>query len=137
MSGQILIIDDEDLFREDLASLLRQQGYSCETADDGENGLRLAVAECFDVVLSDLIMPGISGLEVVERLSQQCSPSSVLVVTAYGTLETAVQAFRAGAADYLLKPVVPDDVLGKIESSPFLVETLHGSRLSDLLLRYG
>ena len=115
MSGQILIIDDEDLFREDLASLLRQQGYSCETADNGENGLRLAKAECFDVVLCDLIMPGVSGLEVVERLSQQCSPSSVLVVTAYGTLETAVQAFRAGAADYLLKPVVPDDVLGKIE----------------------
>ena len=114
MSGRILIIDDEDLFREDLASLLRQEGYSCQTAADGETGLRLAEAEEFDVVLCDLVMPGISGLEVVDRLSTYCPGTSVLVVTAYGSLETAVEAFRKGVADYLLKPVVSEDVLTKI-----------------------
>lgn len=115
MSGRILIIDDEDLFREDLASLLRQEGYTCETAPDGESGLRLIEAEDFDVVLCDVVMPGMSGVEVVDQLSASRPDAAVLVITAYGSLETAVEAFRKGAADYLLKPVVPEDVLAKIE----------------------
>jgi two-component system response regulator PilR (NtrC family) len=114
VTGRILLIDDEALFREDLASLLRQEGYVCQTAADGETGLRLAEAEEFDVVLCDLVMPGISGIEIVERLSTCCPGTAVLLVTAYGSLETAVEAFRKGVADYLLKPVVSEDVLAKI-----------------------
>jgi two-component system response regulator PilR (NtrC family) len=114
VTGRILIIDDEELFREDLASLLRQEGYVCQTAADGEAGLHLADTEDFDVVLCDLVMPGLSGIDIADRLSTHCPGTSVLLVTAYGSLETAVEAFRKGVADYLLKPVVSEDVLAKI-----------------------
>ncbi len=114
MSAQILLIDDEDLFREDQASLLRQQGFTCRTAVDGEEGLRLAQAEAPDVVLCDLVMPGMGGLEVADRLATLCPETCLMVITAYGTMETAVDAFRKGAVDYILKPVVPEDLFQKL-----------------------
>jgi DNA-binding NtrC family response regulator len=114
MGGRILLIDDEDMFREDLASLLGQQGFTCRTAANGEAGLRAAEAEAPDLVLCDLVMPGAGGLEVLNGLAALYPELPVIVLTAYGTLETAVQAFRSGAVDYVLKPVVPDDLLSKV-----------------------
>ncbi|RMH22941.1 MAG: sigma-54-dependent Fis family transcriptional regulator [Acidobacteria bacterium] len=114
MSAKVLIIDDEELFREDLATLLESEGFRCRTAADGESGLELARQEAPDVVLTDLMMPGISGLEVVHRLAELSPESAVIVITAFGSLDTAVDAFRKGAADYLLKPVVPEDLFAKI-----------------------
>ncbi|MEK7330023.1 MAG: sigma-54 dependent transcriptional regulator [Candidatus Eisenbacteria bacterium] len=114
MSERILLIDDEDMFREDLASLLRQQGFACRTAASGEEGLRAAQAEEPDLVLCDLVMPGAGGLEVVNRLAALYPELPVIVITAYGTLETAVEAFRSGAIDYVLKPAVPEDLLSKV-----------------------
>ncbi|MBI5709421.1 MAG: sigma-54-dependent Fis family transcriptional regulator [Candidatus Eisenbacteria bacterium] len=114
MSERILLIDDEDMFREDMASLLRQQGFACRTAASGEDGLRAAQAEAPDLVLCDLVMPGAGGLEVVGRLAALYPELPVIVITAFGTLETAVEAFRSGATDYVLKPVVPEDLLGKV-----------------------
>ena len=114
MSERILLIDDEDMFREDLASLLRQQGFACRTAASGEEGLRAAQTEEPNLVLCDLVMPGAGGLEVVNRLAALYPELPVIVITAYGTLETAVEAFRSGAIDYVLKPVVPEDLLSKM-----------------------
>jgi DNA-binding NtrC family response regulator len=114
MSVSILLIDDEALFREDLASLLRQEGFVCRTAGNGEEGLHLAEEEEPDVVLCDLMMPGIGGVEVVDRLATLCPGAVVILITAFGNLETAVDAFRKGATDYLLKPLVLDDLLRKI-----------------------
>ena len=115
MSGRILIIDDEELFREDLATLLRHEGYSCETAADGERGLRRAEQEPFDVVLTDLVMPGLSGIDVIDRLATAAPDTTILLITAFGSLENAVSAFHKGASDYLLKPVIPEDVLAKVK----------------------
>ncbi len=114
MSYRVLLIDDEDMFREDLASLIRQQGFACCTAATGEEGLRVAESEEPDLVLCDLAMPGIGGLEVVHRLCAQYPELPVVVITAYGSMETAVEAFRRGATDYVLKPVVPEDLLRKV-----------------------
>lgn len=114
MSERILLIDDEDMFREDLASLLEQQGFACRTAASGEQGLRAAQAEKPDLVLCDLVMPGAGGIDVVNRLVTIYPDLPVIVITAYGTLETAVAAFRSGAIDYVLKPVVPEDLLSKV-----------------------
>ncbi len=114
MSLDILIIDDEELFREDLATLLESEGFRCRTAANGQAGLELAEATRPDVVLTDLMMPGIDGLEVVDRLSAASPDSAVIVVTAFGSLDSAVEAFRKGATDYLLKPVVPDDLFAKV-----------------------
>ncbi len=114
MSAGILLIDDEAVFREDMAALLREEGYVCDTAADGEEGLRRAGAETPDVILCDLVMPGISGLELVSRLANLCPHTPLVIITANATVETAVGAFRAGATDYILKPVLPEDLFQKI-----------------------
>ncbi len=137
MSARILIIDDEDILREDLAALLRDEGYSCRTASDGEEGVRLAEDEEPDVVLCDLVMPGIGGVEVVNRLAAARPELPVILITAHGTMETALEAFRAGAVDYLLKPVLPQDLIVKIrrclEHRRLLMEVRHLRReVSDL-----
>lgn len=116
MSLSILIIDDEDIFREDLATLLRHEGFDCRTAPDGESGVQLTEEEPPDVVLCDLVMPGIGGLEVVEKIRVSAPESIVFILTAYGSVETAVDAFRKGVADYVMKPVVPEDLLRKIRT---------------------
>jgi two-component system response regulator PilR (NtrC family) len=115
MSARLLIIDDEDLFREDLASLMRDEGYDCVTASSGEEGVRLAEQEPPDVVLCDLVMPGTSGLEVLEELAVGCPGTPVIMITAYGKMESAVDAFRRGAADYVLKPVDFEDLSRKVQ----------------------
>jgi DNA-binding NtrC family response regulator len=114
MSVGILLIDDEDIFREDLAALLQQEGYACETAAGGEEALRRASAEAPDVILCDLIMPGLSGVELISRLATLCPETPIIVITAQATVETTVEAFRAGAVDYLVKPVFAEEVLRKI-----------------------
>lgn len=112
---RILIVDDEDVFREDLASLLEDEGYSCQTACSGEEGIEKAEEEPPDVVLCDLMMPGMSGVQVTDRLSSLCPEAAILIVTAFGTMDTAVDAFRNGATDFLLKPLDADELLRKIE----------------------
>jgi two-component system response regulator PilR (NtrC family) len=114
VSSEVLIIDDEEMFREDLARLLSREGYHCRTASTGEQGLDLAVELAPDVVLCDLMLPGVGGVEVVDRLSAICAETSVILVTAFGSLDTAVEAFRRGAADYLMKPFVPEDLVRKV-----------------------
>ncbi len=114
MSLDILIIDDEALFREDLATLLESEGYTCLTAASGEEGLARAEHERPAVILTDLVMPGIGGLEVVDRLATASPESVVVVITAFGSLDSAVEAFRRGAADYVMKPMVAQDLLAKV-----------------------
>ena len=115
MVARVLIIDDEDLFREDLAVLLRRHGHECETASNGEEGVALAQEFDPDVVLCDLVMPGKAGMETLSEILQISPESSVVLITAYGTLESAVDAFRMGAADYITKPLLIKDVLQKID----------------------
>ncbi len=111
---KILIIDDEELFREDLALVLSRKGYECQTAATAEEGLK-AMTEFFpDVVLSDIVMPGKSGIEILDELLRIQPEVSVIIMTAFGTLDTAIEAFRKGAVDYILKPLVIEDVLNKI-----------------------
>jgi DNA-binding NtrC family response regulator len=132
MAGRILIIDDENLFREDLATLLRRKGYDCKAAADGKQGVTMAEQFSPDVILCDIIMPGPSGVELLDEFPRICPESFVIMITAYGTIETAVQAFRKGASDYIMKPLMFEDVLQKIER---LLEHKRLSREVRLLRR--
>ncbi len=114
MNKKILIIDDEELFREDLAVVLSQQGFECRTAATAEEGLEVFREFMPDIVLTDIVLPGKNGVEILEELQQMNPACTIIMMTAYGTLETAVEAFRKGAADYVLKPLVIEDLLGKI-----------------------
>jgi two-component system, cell cycle response regulator len=105
--ARILAVDDQRYFRVFLEDLLVQQGFEVRTAGSGEEALHLLEREAFDVVVTDLVMPGISGAELVERVKARWPDQDVVVVTSVGDVRTAVDAMRTGASDYLLKPLDP------------------------------
>jgi DNA-binding response OmpR family regulator len=103
-AAKILVVDDEPGIRFFLEEMLERQGYQVTTADGGRAALDLVAAEEFDVVLLDLMMPEVGGLEVLGTLHRDSPETVVIVLTAHASLETAVQALRQGAHDYLFKP---------------------------------
>jgi DNA-binding NtrC family response regulator len=113
-SGRILLADDETTIRESLAEVLRQEGYEVDTAADGTAALGAVDDREYDVVITDLRMPGADGLAVLRHVRERAPQTLVLLVTAYASIETAVEALRQGAHDYILKPLIVEDVLGKV-----------------------
>jgi DNA-binding NtrC family response regulator len=104
-SGKILVVDDEPAEREGLARLVGQWGYEVETASSGEEALNLVETQHPAVVVTDLVLPEMDGLTLLQKLKETGRPPIVLLVTGHGTVETAVEAMRHGAFDYLTKPV--------------------------------
>ncbi|MCC7146484.1 MAG: sigma-54-dependent Fis family transcriptional regulator [Phycisphaeraceae bacterium] len=115
MGKTILIVEDETVLRESLAELLGEEGYEVLQAGDGKAAYECVLQRPVDLVLSDVRMPEMDGMSLLARLQQTAPETPVIMITAYGTVEMAVAAMRAGAHDYLLKPVQFDDVLLKIE----------------------
>lgn len=113
-AARVLIVEDEPLIRATLAEFLEQEGHSVETAPDGETALHLAEQQHFDVALCDLQLPGMDGVTLLERLLRISPDTFVVLVTAYGTVESAVEAFKRGAHDYLMKPLLLDEVAAKV-----------------------
>jgi two-component system response regulator AtoC len=112
MSGsRILVIDDEAGLRHTLTLLLREEGYDVVTAEDGEVGLRQALADGPDLILCDIRMPRMDGLAFLDRYQEAGGSALVIMMSAYGTLDTAVEAMRRGAYDYISKPFNADEVL--------------------------
>jgi DNA-binding NtrC family response regulator len=112
--ARILVVDDEALIRDTLAEFLTHEGFAVETCASGEEALERAASQRFDIALCDVQLPGIDGLELLERLLKISPQTFVLLVTAYATVENAVEAFQRGAHDYLMKPIILDEVLGKV-----------------------
>jgi DNA-binding NtrC family response regulator len=100
----ILVIDDKESMRQMLAKTLESEGYEVDVARDGEVGLDKAKEKRFDLVLTDLKLPNMDGLNVLSSFKDLDPEISVIVMTAYGTIETAVQAIKQGAFDFLTKP---------------------------------
>ncbi len=109
--GRVLVVDDEPNARSALAELLRGEGYTVETAADGFKALAKTAELDPDVVLTDLKMPGMDGIELMQKLRSQDPDVSVLVMTAFGAVETAVRAMQQGATSYLTKPINLDELL--------------------------
>lgn len=111
MSRRILIIDDEPGLRHTLTLLLRDEGFDVVSAGDGEAGLQAAVAESPDLILCDVRMPRLGGLEFLARYREASGDALVIMMSAYGTLDTALEAMRQGAYDYVSKPFNADEVV--------------------------
>lgn len=114
--GSVLVAEDEDGVRESLAEVLRDEGYTVHAVASGDAALAALGEREFDIVLSDLRMPGADGMAVLRRAREISPQTLVLLMTAHATVETAVEALRAGAQDYLLKPVLFEELLHKIEN---------------------
>ncbi len=100
--GTVLIVDDSPENVQALASLLRAEGFQILSAGNGEDGLRLALEHKPDLVVLDLILPGMLGIEVLDELQREQPETGIILTTAFGSEETAVQAWRHGAFDYII-----------------------------------
>jgi len=109
--GQILVVDDEEAQREILRTILTAEGYEVETAGTAKEAIDKGGRQRFDLVLTDLRMPGADGLSLVRSLSREDPPTLVIIMTGHGSLDTAEQAMKQGAFDYLTKPLERDDLL--------------------------
>jgi len=107
----VLIVDDERSIRSTLAEFLRGAGYTVETAEDATQAERWLQRQRFDVVVTDIVLPRVSGVELLKRIRVQAPDSLVLMMTGEPTTESAVAAVRAGAYDYLVKPVSKEVIL--------------------------
>jgi DNA-binding NtrC family response regulator len=107
---RILIVDDEEIVRESLSGWLEQDGYFVATAADGPSGLEKLRDGLWSILLVDLKMPGMDGLQVLEAARKQQPDLSVVMITAFATVETAVKAIKLGASDYIVKPFDPEEL---------------------------
>jgi len=107
---RILVVDDEEIVRESLSGWLANDGYTLDTAEDGPTALDRLKRERWSILLVDLKMPGMDGLQVLETAKQMQPDLAVVIMTAYATVETAVEAMKNGAYDYLVKPFDPEEL---------------------------
>jgi DNA-binding NtrC family response regulator len=106
----ILIVDDEDSVRDSLYNWFIEDGFRVECAEDARRALSILESDVFDIVLADIKMPGMDGLEMLKRIKSLRTSSIVIMMTAFATVDTAVQALKDGAFDYVTKPFDPDDL---------------------------
>ncbi|MBI5633095.1 MAG: sigma-54-dependent Fis family transcriptional regulator [Nitrospirae bacterium] len=112
--GKILVIDDEDIVRISCSRSLVPEGYELKMAKNGPEGLKMLEEEPFDLVLTDLKMPNMDGIEVLGTIKEKWPKTDVVIVTGYQTVETAVKAIKLGAFDYIEKPFTPDSLIATV-----------------------
>lgn len=112
--ANVLVVDDEPIARQSLSDILRLEGYTVNAAPNGELAVEHLRNYTVDLVLLDLKMPGMNGLDVVQVASQIAPDTEIILLTAYGSMETAVEALRQRVHDYLLKPASPTQILESV-----------------------
>ena len=130
--SRILVIDDDPGVRESMERMLQSAGYTVQTAATGEDGLALARGNVYDVILSDMRMPGISGIDVLRKLREQHVDSAFIVMTGFGTVDTAVESMKLGAVDFVQKPFFREELLMRVRSA---ADRRQLARQVDLLQR--
>jgi DNA-binding NtrC family response regulator len=115
MPAKILIVDDEKPIRDSLKMVLDEEGYSTDIAGDGEEALQKIQEEEFDVVITDIKMPKLDGMQLLESATKVSPETFFIIMTAYASVKTAIDALRHGAYDYLIKPVEFDDVIIRVK----------------------
>jgi DNA-binding NtrC family response regulator len=106
----ILVVDDDSLVRRSLCEVLSFEGYSCSNVGDGHEALALLKETPFDIVISDMKMPKMEGLELLKKIKAEHPETAVIMVTGFGSIENAVAAMREGALDYVTKPIIDDEI---------------------------
>ena len=115
-AARLLVVDDDRTFRLSTAALLRQDGHEVVEAEDGAAAVETLKTNRFDLILLDLRMPGLDGIGIVEVLRTWGHDTPVLMISGFGTVDTAVKALHTGADDFLTKPVEPDVLSARVGS---------------------
>lgn len=137
MNEKVLLVDDEEEFVETLAERMRTRGMDVSTSNSGANALQLVDDEDFDVVVLDLKMPGVDGIEALKRIKRRRPEIQVVLLTGHATVEKGVEAIKEGALEFLEKPVdlrSLTDAIGKARATKMvLVEKETEERIKDIL----
>jgi DNA-binding NtrC family response regulator len=115
--NRILVVDDEAVIRESLRRVLAAEGYTVETFSSGPPAVERMLENFFDLVITDLKMPGMSGIDVLKQVKALQPEVPIIMITGYSTVDTAVEAMKNGAVDYVAKPFTPEEILKKVESA--------------------
>src|SRR6478736_10375458 len=125
--AKILIIDDEKAIRRSIKEILEFEKHSVEEAEDGQMGLNMALKYNYDIILSDIKMPKLDGIELLQKLQENNVSSTIIIMSGHGNIETAVDAVKKGAYDYLAKPIDLNRLLvsvrNALEKSELVTET--------------
>jgi DNA-binding response OmpR family regulator len=131
MKGRILIVDDEQNTRKSLEEILRLDGYDVESVGDGKSAVDALDKSTYELMLLDLKMQGMDGLEVLDYTTENHPECKVIMLTAHGSLESAIEALRQGAHDYILKPAKPEELVASVNRG---ISELQDSERKKLLL---
>lgn len=129
MPEKILIVDDEEIIRESLSFVLKKEGYIVDEAEDGQSAYDKLIQNYYDLVISDIEMPKLKGIDLLEKVVQAGIRVSFIIITAYGSMETAIKALRNGASDYILKPIEFDELIIKVDRVISLKKVLAENQL--------
>ena len=128
-TAKLLLVDDDPGSREGLSLLLKREGYSVDAVDSGETALKLLAQTPYEVIITDLFLPGVSGIDILKHVKEMALPSNVILITGNASAETAVEAMKEGAFDYITKPVNFDKLLvlinKAVEKSYLIAENLY------------
>jgi DNA-binding NtrC family response regulator len=113
--AKVLVIDDEVVILKSCDKILSEEGYEVQTVQTGAEGLQKLAREKFDIVLTDLMMPEINGMEVLKRCRETFSDIIVIMITGYTTVQTAVETMKIGAYGYIPKPFTPEELVEAID----------------------
>ncbi|HBH61028.1 MAG TPA: hypothetical protein DDX85_04660 [Nitrospiraceae bacterium] len=117
MDKRLLIVEDEETLCESLNRVLSREGYIVDTVNTAESALEIMQERPYDLIVTDIILPGMNGIELIRKIRQNNSEQIVVVMTAYASLETAVESLRAGAYDYIVKPVMHEEIKQIVKNS--------------------
>lgn len=136
--AKVLVVDDEEPFRPVLCEVLTKHGLTVRDAATAEDGKGLLEQEAFDLVVSDLRLPGMSGLDLLREVREKAPDLSFMMITAYGDIDSAVEAIKLGASDYLTKPFLFDDIILRIDRllDHAALERSHAELQNELVERY-
>jgi DNA-binding NtrC family response regulator len=110
LAESLLIVEDEDTLCKSLQRVLSREGYEVDIADSAESAFTLLERRSYDLIITDIILPGISGIELLTKYRRTNPAQKVMVMTAYASLTTALEAIKAGACDFLVKPLMHDEM---------------------------
>ncbi|MCX7830861.1 MAG: sigma-54 dependent transcriptional regulator, partial [Acidobacteria bacterium] len=117
MKRKVLIVDDEKSMRDMLKILFEKEGFEAETAESGESALKLTSENTYDLVLSDIRMGNVSGLDLLREIKSDNNPPQVILMTAYASTETAIEALKLGAIDYIIKPFDVNELIHRVKNA--------------------
>ena len=135
MANKILVIDDEEIVGESLRKILGGEGYEIDTAHNGQEGLRKSRRESFDLIIVDLKMPDIGGLDVVKCIKEEQPDTMMVMITGYSTVDSATEALKTGAFDYLPKPFTPEEISSVVGKALEVKERLAREKKEQEALR--